>query len=451
MGGGRHGVITEWGGGLCAWIELPLSPSGGLMRSRPAADLSETTLNPLYSPRPRGRNTLAPARMGHRVSIHIFADFWALVVDVWRHGFMGIDVGQIVLAILTLASAMVVRRLFGNAVLRYVRLLAARSKSKVDDTIVEALAPPVRFVPIVLAVFVISQFITTPQSMEAALAQIDRSLIAFTIFWALFEIVEPLSSLLDGRAAAFSQAMVGWTTRVGRTLIVTLGGAVILEIWGIQVGPILAGLGLFGVAVALGAQDLFKNLIAGVFIISERRFQNNDWILAEGVVEGTVETIGLRTTKVRRFDKAPVYVPNSKLADSAVTNFSQMTYRRISWIIGLEYRTSVEQLRRVRDGIEAHILGSDDFVRPPEAPAFVRIDSFNDSSIDLMVYCFTRTTDWGEWLKIKETLAYATKVLVEEAGTSFAFPSRSLYVEALPDGAEFTSPSSRRATTSPGD
>lgn len=389
--------------------------------------------------------------MGHRVSIHIFADFWALVVDVWRHGFMGIDVGQIVLAILTLGLAVVVRRLFGNAVLRHVRLLAARSKSKVDDAIVEALAPPVRFIPIVLAIFVISQFITPPASMEAVLAQLDRSLIAFTIFWALFEIVEPLSSLLNGRTAAFSRAMIGWTTRVGRTLIVTLGAAAILEIWGIQVAPILAGLGLFGVAVALGAQDLFKNLIAGVFIISERRFQNNDWILAEGVVEGTVETIGLRTTKVRRFDKAPVYVPNSKLADSAVTNFSQMTYRRISWIVGLEYRTSVEQLRRVRDGIEAHILGSDDFVHPPEAPAFVRVDSFNDSSIDLMVYCFTRTTDWGEWLKIKETLAYATKVIVEEAGTSFAFPSRSLYVETLPDGAEFTFPPSRGATTSPGD
>jgi len=168
----------------------------------------------------------------------------------------------------------------------------------------------------------------------------------------------------------------------------------------------------------------------------EQRFQNGDWTLADGVVEGFVENIGLRTTKVRRFDKAPVYVPNSQLADNAVTNYSQMTYRRISWIVGLEYRTSIDQLRRIRDDIENRILTNNDFAHPPEVPTFVRVDKFNDSSIDLLVYCFTRTTDWGEWLKIKESLSFAIKDIVERAGSGFAFPSRSLYVEAMPVGTE---------------
>ncbi|MCC8936173.1 mechanosensitive ion channel [Bradyrhizobium sp. Arg68] len=168
--------------------------------------------------------------------------------------------------------------------------------------------------------------------------------------------------------------------------------------------------------------------------------------MPRGLCEGTVETIGLQTTKVRRFDQAPVFVPNSYLADNAVTNFSQMTSRRISWIIGLDYSTTIGQLRDVRDAIEAYILGSQDFVHPPEAVAFVRVDKFNESSIDLIVYCFTRTTVWGDWLKIKEELADAIKAIVKKAGSDFAFPSQSLYVEAVPTGIELfphnTAPSS---------
>lgn len=358
------------------------------------------------------------------------------VVDIWAYGFLGISVGQVVLAVFVLAVAAAVRRLFGYTMLRQIRFWSKRTKSTIDDVFVEALAPPIRFIPIIIASFTISAFLTVSPRVKEIFGEINRSLVAFTIFWALLAIIKPASSLLEERAAALSRAMVGWTVRVARIVIVSLGGAVILEIWGIHVGPFLAGLGLVGVAVALGAQDLFKNLIAGIFIIGEQRFQNGDWILVDGIVEGTIEIIGLRTTKVRRFDMAPVFVPNSKLADNALTNFSQMTYRRISWIIGLEYRTSVDQLRQIRDGIESYLNGNDDFVQPVEAPTFVRIASFSESSIDLMVYCFTRTTEWGEWLRIKEALSYAIKDLVEKAGAGFAFPSRALYVETMPTGTE---------------
>jgi MscS family membrane protein len=125
-------------------------------------------------------------------------------------------------------------------------------------------------------------------------------------------------------------------------------------------------------------------------------------------------------------------VPNAKLSDNAVTNFSAMTHRRIYWVVGVEYRTTVEQLREIRDGIEQYVLNSEDFAKPPEVATFVRIDKFSDSSIDIMLYCFTKTTVWGEWLAIKEELAYKIKQIVTEAGTSFAFPSRSIYVETLP-------------------
>lgn len=366
--------------------------------------------------------------------IHNLSELWALTVSVWRDGMMGVPVGQIALAILVLAVAIVIRRLFSHLVIRHIHWWWGRTKSATDHAIFEALAPPIRFIPVVFAIFIISEFITANPRAKLMLGEINRSLIVFTVFWALFLLVKPLFSIIDGRSPVFSEAMAGWAVRVGRIVFVALGSAAILEVWGIEVGPILASFGLFGVAVALGAQNVFKNLIAGIFIIGEERFRHGDWIKSDNVVEGTVETIGLRTTKVRRFDEAPVYVPNSALADNAVTNFSQMTYRRISWIVGLEYNTTVDQLRHIRDSIEGYLLGKEDFVRPPQADLFVHVDKFSDSSIDLMVYCFTRTTDWGAWLKIKEELIFAIKSIVEQAGSGFAFPSQSIYVETVPAG-----------------
>lgn len=336
------------------------------------------------------------------------------------------------LSLLILAVALLLRRIFGRMIVSRIHAWSSLAAGGFNREIVDSLLRPIQFIPLVVAISIIAEFVLTNPRLKESVGQIERSLIVFIIFWALIEVIAPLCAVLDGRTPIFSQTMIGWTVRVGRAIIVTLGVAAVLEIWGIHVGPILASFGLIGVAVALGAQNLFKNLISGIFIIGEQRFRNGDWILADGVVEGTVETIGLRTTKVRRFDDAPVFVPNSYLADNAVTNFSQMGCRRISWIIGLEYRTSADQLHRIRDGIEAHILGSDAFVHPPTGVAFVRVDKFNESSIDLMVYCFTRTTDWGEWLKIKEELVYAIKSIVGEAGSDFAFPTRSLYMEMPP-------------------
>ena len=122
--------------------------------------------------------------------------------------------------------------------------------------------------------------------------------------------------------------MMDWLVKAVKAVLFFIGVATVLDVWGIKIGPIIAGFGLFGVAVALGAQDLFKNLISGILILGERRFMRGDWIKVDGVVEGTVENIGFRSTLVRRFDLAPVYVPNAKLSDGSVTNFSKMTFRR---------------------------------------------------------------------------------------------------------------------------
>ncbi len=359
-------------------------------------------------------------------------EFWNLVVDVWNRGFLGIEVGRLLIALGIILLFLVFRHFFNLIVIGRLQRWAARSDNGLDDEAVEVLAAPIRFVPIVIGIFIAVGYLGLRGTLGTIADNLLRSLVVFNLFWFLFAAVGPFSFVFGKLETVFSRPMVDWMVKATKIGIAFIGGAIILELWGIEVGPVLAGAGLLGVAVALGAQDLFKNLIAGILVIAEKRFNPGDWILVDGVVEGTVETIGFRSTLVRRFDKAPVYVPNAKLSDNAVTNFSEMTHRRIYWKIGVEYRTTVDQLREIRDGIEAHIIGNPDYAQPDEVSTFVRIDSFNDSSIDIMLYCFTRTTNWGEWLKIKENLAYQIMDVVHKAGTGFAFPSQSVYVESLP-------------------
>ncbi|MEQ9607205.1 MAG: mechanosensitive ion channel family protein [Kiloniellaceae bacterium] len=360
-------------------------------------------------------------------------DIWTVAQNAWTREILGIELGRIVIALAIILGFLILRQVFTRLVIWRLQRWADRSDTRLDQATVRALAPPIRFVPLLIGLFVAVAYLGIEGRLATIADDILRSLVVFTLFWLLYALIGRFSFLFGRLEHLLTGPMVDWLARALRVGVVFIGAAIILELWGIQVGPLLAGLGLFGVAVALGAQDLFKNLIAGILVIAEKRFQPGDWIHVDGVVEGTVETIGFRSTLVRRFDLAPVYVPNAKLSDNSVTNFSGMTYRRIFWMIGVEYRTTVAQLREIRDGIEKYILENDDFVPPERASTFVRIDKFNDSSIDIMLYCFTRTTVWGEWLAIKEKLAYHIKDTVEAADTGFAFPSQSLYVEALPD------------------
>ena len=357
--------------------------------------------------------------------------FWAVVVDVWENGLYGIDIGRITVAVFIVLGFLIIGRLFSRVIVHRISLLTRKTSTPLDDKALEVLQKPVSFIPVVLGIYFATEYLHLSGGLETFAERLVRSLIVFVIFWSLVKLVQPLSAFLRVLEKVFTTPMVDWLIKAVNIAFIFIGGATILEIWGIKIGPIIAGLGLFGVAVALGAQDLCKNLISGILVIGEKRFHPGDWIRVDGVVEGTVESIGFRSTVVRRFDKAPVYVPNSKLSDNPAVNFSAMTHRRIYWIIGVEYRSTVKQLRVIRDRIEDYILGSEVFAHPPEVSTFVRIDRFSDSSIDIMLYCFTRTTVWGEWLKIKEQLAYRIKEIVEEAGSDFAFPSQSVYVETV--------------------
>ncbi len=350
--------------------------------------------------------------------------------EIWENGIYGVDLSRILVAILIFAFFLLFRRFFTRIVLKKLDDLTSRTRTPLDNAVLRALSRPLGFIPVVLGIFFAVDYLPLSGALDRVADRVVRSLIVFTIFWCLVLMVTPLSTLLNRLRQILTLSMIDWLVKAVRVVLVLTAMATIFEVWGIRIGPIIAGLGLFGVAVALGAQDLFKNLISGTLIVAEKRFNPGDWIRVDGVAEGTVETIGFRSTRIRRFDNAPVYVPNSRLSDNSLVNFSKMIHRRIYWVIRLEYRTDLSRLRRIREEIEAAIRASGEFVTPPEASLFVRIDQFSESSIDLMIYCFTHTTNWGEWLIIKENLAFQIKDIVESAGAAFALPARSVFVEA---------------------
>ena len=359
--------------------------------------------------------------------------FKELFLEVWNKGIFGLNASEIIIGFVIFLIFYVLRRLFARFIISKLNKLVSRTSNKIDNTVVEVIEGPLKFLPIVLGFFIATSYIELSIQVQDFIDLLNRTLITVFIFWLLHQLVIPFSYIIKNFEDKISKPLVNWTLKGLEIIIIVLGIVAVLELWGIKVGPVIAGLGLFGVAVALGAQDLFKNLISGIMILMEKRFTIGDVILVSNEVEGVVEQIGFRSTLVRRFDSTPVMIPNYKFAEQSVTNYSRRHHRRIRWLIGLEYKTNIDQLKKIRDQITKLITENKDFAKNENSGFFVRVDSFSDSSIDMLVQAFTVTNDWSEFLRIKEELAVSIIEIVESNKAGFAFPSQSLYVESFPN------------------
>ncbi len=359
--------------------------------------------------------------------------FKKLFLEVWNEGVFGLNASEIIVGITIFLIFYVLRRLFARFIISKLNKLVAKTSNKIDNTVVDVIEGPLKFLPIVLGFFIATSYIKLSIEVQSFIDLFNRTLITIFIFWLLHQLVIPFSFVVKNFEDKISKPLVNWTLKGLEIIIIVFGIVAVLELWGIKVGPVIAGLGLFGVAVALGAQDLFKNLISGIMILMEKRFTIGDVILVSNEVEGVVEQIGFRSTLVRRFDSTPVMIPNYKFAEQSVTNYSRRHHRRIRWLIGLEYKTSIDQLKKIRDAITKLISDNNDFAKSDNSNFFVRIDSFSDSSIDMLVQVFTETNEWSEFLKIKEELAVSLIEIIEANNAAFAFPSQSLYVESYPN------------------
>jgi MscS family membrane protein len=359
--------------------------------------------------------------------MELINNFSDIFLSVWKKGILGVDIFQILIGVGIFLLFLIFRGIISKLIIRKLELISKRTTNKLDDTFVRSMVGPARFLPIVLGFFIASYYMTFSVEGREVVDTINRTLITILIFWVIHQIIEPISYILSGLDQILTRELIGWIIKSLKILIFILGLAAVLELWGIKIGPIIAGLGLFGVAVALGAQDLFKNLISGILVLVEKRFKIGDWILVDGVIEGIVEKIGFRSTTIRKFDKSLAIIPNFQFAENAVVNVSETSNWLISWNITLQYDTTVDQLKAIRDEIEKYISESDDF--DIKVGVAVRVDKFSDSSIDMYVRCFTNSRSWNDWLSVKERLAIKIKEIVESNKASFAFPSQSIYVE----------------------
>ena len=361
--------------------------------------------------------------------MEIFLKIKNYFINTLEQGSLGLSIEEIIIIIVSFIIAFLIRGVFAKIILSKIKSIVLKTGNKVDDKVFDALSPPFKMLPLLFVFLMISLFVNNVSQLGIFIDQINQTFMTILVFWFLHQALIPISKLFQKLEELLSKTLSQWLLRSLKYLIIFLGVVAVLDNWGIKIGPIIAGLGLFGVAVALGAQDLFKNLISGIMIILEKRFELNDVIEVPGHAVGTVEHIGFRSTLIRQFDSTPISIPNYVFSDTSIVNFSDRNYRRIQWIIGLTYDSSIKQLKDICGEIESSIRSNNDFIVNDIYKLFVRVEKFNDSSIDLFIHAFANTNDWEKFLKIKENLIFVIKEVVENNQGSFAFPSQSIYME----------------------
>ncbi|NNC82562.1 MAG: mechanosensitive ion channel family protein [Flavobacteriales bacterium] len=219
-------------------------------------------------------------------------------------------------------------------------------------------------------------------------------------------------------------------------IIWVLGTIQVLSMLEVNVTALLAGVSIGGLAIALAAQDTVKNFFGSLMIFLDKPFQIGDWIHFDGL-DGTVEKVGVRSTRIRTFANSLTYVPNAKLADSVVDNMGLRQYRRYNTNISITYDTHPDTIERfvqgIRELVEAHPTTRKDYYE-------VHLNGMGASSLNILLYVFFEASNWSDELKAKHQLIYAILDLAHHMGVRFAFPTQTLHVEEFP-GAGITTPS----------
>ncbi len=326
---------------------------------------------------------------------------------------------------------LVLRKVFTLVVLQTFKRLVKKTKTDIDDKILQIFLKPVRFLFIVFGLW----FALTILGIKTEATQhIVKTLFTFTFFWVLYNSIhvfeKSIFKLTGSFGAAVSKEIGNFIIKSIKIFIVILGGVAILQEWGINVTAFIASLGLGGLAFALAAKDTAANLFGGLTIIADKALRIGDWVKI-GSVEGIVEDIGIRTTKIRSFEKSLLTVPNSYIANNPIENFSKRNVRRIKMVIGITYDTPREKVIAIVNDIRDMLKNHPGIAK--DQTLLVFFDEFGDSSLNIFIYTFTNTAVWSEYLAIKEDVNLKIMEIVEKHGSSFAFPSQSVYIEKLPE------------------
>jgi MscS family membrane protein len=250
-----------------------------------------------------------------------------------------------------------------------------------------------------------------------------------TAFWALLRSADIVGELISGspwaKAHPASRSLFPLAIRSGKVAIIIMAVVGVLSLWGYPVASLLAGLGIGGLALALAAQKTVENLFGSFSIGLDQPFREGDFVKVEDFV-GTVEAIGLRSTRIRTLDRTLVTIPNGKLADMRLESFAVRDRMRLACVVGLVYGTTAGQMRQVLEGLE-RVLRAHPKIWPDAV--VVRFKEFGASSLDIEIMAWFQTPDWGEFQLIRQEVLLSFMDVVESAGTSFAFPTRTVHLE----------------------
>ena len=343
--------------------------------------------------------------------------------------FFEIPLYKIALALFVFFIFLFLRKVFTLTILKTIKQFTKNTKTDIDDKILKILNGPIKFSFIIIGFYFFAVILDIKTSL---VSHIIKTLITFVVFWILFGIVNVFDNFIYEFSKKFGKDLY---KEIGNFLIKTLkafvlavGMVAILQDWGINVSAFIASLGIGGLAFALAAKDTAANLFGGLTILADQSLKMGDWVKV-GSVEGTVEDIGLRTTKIRTFEKSLIVMPNQTIANSPIENFSRRGQRRIKLRIGVTYSTPRETLQKIVKDITLMLQNHPQIAQ--DQTLLVRFDEFGDSALGIFIYTFVNSAVWSKYLEVKEDVYLKIMQIVEENGAEFAFPSQSIYIEKI--------------------
>lgn len=342
------------------------------------------------------------------------------ILEIWQWlGLLGVFLGGIVADRL----ARVILRRISAAIVRH---LEAGIDTRLENTALR----PIGLVILGYVWLELFQVLWLPKPLGNILTNAAWFIVVFAGIWATYRVIDVLSGyttiVASRRKSKFDKLLVPFGRKILKVLVTIIGliyfASRILP--PNQIGALLGGLGLGGLAFALAAQDTLKNLFGSITVMLDRPFEIGDWIKV-GEVEGTVESVGFRSTRIRTFYHSQINVPNGKLIDAVVDNLGRRKYRRISCKLGLTYDTPPEKIdafcEGVRELIRRHPYTRKDYYH-------VYFNEFGAASLNILLYCFHEAPDWSTELRERHRLFSDILRLARQLGVEFAFPTQTLHL-----------------------
>ncbi len=335
------------------------------------------------------------------------------------------------LALIAVLIALVGKRLFAFLLTKLIEPLTRRTESDLDDLLLDCIRKPLELLVLIVGLFVAVQILqlpTEPTDVRGGAYALLRALVTVAGGWALFNMAGVFGQYLEALSSKtendLDDHLVPFVRKSLRVFIVVLAAIMVFQNLGYSTSGLLASLGIGGMALAFASKDALSNIFGSLMIIFDRPFKLGDQVIA-GSMEGTVEEVGFRSTKIRTPAKTLISVPNSIIANMPLDNVSRMPRRRIKLTVGLTYATTPAKMRAAVAGIRT-LLKSHPEIDPETVQ--VNFTDFGASSLDIAITCFSVTTVLGEHLDVREDICLKIMDLLEELGLQFAFPSRTVYL-----------------------